>query len=136
MNCAGAALAGVAADVGAGQSQLFAQKIHQQRARFDGGLVPNTIDCYTNRHCQIFGLSSHAQTSSSNGWVDPGEFSEIDLSKDVPRDRAVLHPITSGLKRFAAELDLNLADLTARSEADNQPWRTRRRRRREWISSR
>ena len=35
MDDAGAALRGVAADMGAGQAQIFAQELHQQRARID-----------------------------------------------------------------------------------------------------
>ncbi len=37
VNDAGAALRGVAADMGAGQPQVFAQQLHQQRARIDIG---------------------------------------------------------------------------------------------------
>ena len=37
MHDAGAALRGVAADMGAGQPQVLAQELHQQRARVDIG---------------------------------------------------------------------------------------------------
>ena len=37
MHDAGAALAGVAADVRAGEPQVLAQELHQQRARIDVG---------------------------------------------------------------------------------------------------
>ena len=37
MDDAGAALRGVAADMGAGQPQILAQQLHQQRARIDVG---------------------------------------------------------------------------------------------------
>ena len=35
MDDAGAALRGVAADMGAGEAQVLAQELHQQRARID-----------------------------------------------------------------------------------------------------
>ena len=37
MHDAGAALAGVAADMRAGEAQILAQELHQQRARIDVG---------------------------------------------------------------------------------------------------
>ena len=37
MHDAGAALGGVAADMRAGEPQVLAQELHQQRARFDSG---------------------------------------------------------------------------------------------------
>ena len=41
---AGAALPGVAADVGAGQPQVLAQKLHQQRARIKRGADGFAVD--------------------------------------------------------------------------------------------
>ena len=49
---AGAALAGVAADLGSGKAQVFPQKMDQQGPRFDFGLpgLPVDVDLHRNLH--------------------------------------------------------------------------------------
>jgi hypothetical protein len=46
MNRASAALTGIAADVGAGQAQIIAQKMYQQRAWFDISFI--CLSIYSN----------------------------------------------------------------------------------------
>ena len=48
MHDAGAALAGVAADVRAGEAQVLAQELHQQRARIDLGA--DALAVHGHRH--------------------------------------------------------------------------------------
>src|SRR5262249_18170731 len=62
MNRACAALARVAADVRAGESEPVAQKINQQLARLDGGVVPDIVDGKAYRHA----LSVHSSSSPSH----------------------------------------------------------------------
>ena len=48
---AGAALAGVAADLGAGEPGELADEVHEQRARLDVPLVGAAVDRQSDRHC-------------------------------------------------------------------------------------
>ena len=48
MNDAGAALAGIAADMGAGQAEMLPQELHQERARLDVLRHRLAVDCHGN----------------------------------------------------------------------------------------
>jgi hypothetical protein len=75
---AGAALAGIATHVRAGQTQLFAQKINQQGSRLDLGLMLYSIDGHSYRESRVLGLSSHARSSSNRSSMRP-DFLDINL---------------------------------------------------------
>ncbi len=45
-------------------AEMLAQKINQQRSRFDNGFVLYAIDGDIDRHRCVFRLGSHAQNSS------------------------------------------------------------------------
>ncbi len=53
-----AALAGIAADVGAGEAQLFAQDVNQQRARLDVDRVRGSVDGERNLHAGLASLAA------------------------------------------------------------------------------
>jgi hypothetical protein len=78
MDDAGAALAGVAADMRAGQAQLFAQQLDQQRARFDLDLVLSAVHRQRDlRHFasppdQFFRPRSGARSSGGKRPQPPG----------------------------------------------------------------
>src|SRR5207244_5522538 len=71
LNRAGAALARIAPDMGAGEAQMLAQKVNQQGARLDRRFMLYTIygDAYGNS--RVFGFSSHVCRSSIGNFFNP-----------------------------------------------------------------
>jgi hypothetical protein len=85
---------------------MLAQKINQQRSRFDNGVVLYAIDGDSDWHRCIFRLSSHAQNSSVNvAWFDPKRSVARSLPRLRVRENQFLHPIGAGLKTPALELN-------------------------------